>query len=531
MRRKFVIFFLLSILGVLAVSVLWSPVLWLLIVIVPPFLVGLSDILQRSSTLRRNFPLFGRGRYVMEYLRPKIYQYFVESDVDGRPINRVFRSVVYQRAKKERDTIPFGTEFDVYRTGYEWMAHSMAPGDPQKCEVNLRTSVGVADTSRPYNASLLNISAMSFGSLSRTAILALNGGAKLGGFAHNTGEGGISPYHQEPGGDLIWQIGTGYFGCRTQEGGFCQDRFRDKSTPDQVKMIEIKLSQGAKPGHGGILPAGKNTPEIAAIRHVEPGTQVISPPAHRMATTPLELMDFIKQLRELSGGKPVGFKLCVGNPWEFMALCKAMVTTGIKPDFITVDGGEGGTGAAPVEYSNSVGAPLREGLAFVVDTLIGFDLKKDIRVIASGKIITGFHVVRALALGADMVNSARGMMLALGCIQALECNNNHCPTGIATQDPSLFEGLDVADKRVRVANFHGETIKAVAELLTAAGVEKPGDLGRSHVFRRISMQEVATLEDINPYPEIGCMLAGEPPASMARALAQAQVESFSPVVG
>ncbi len=527
MRKAFVTISLLAIATTVALSLVWPPARWLLFVLVPAFLLGVVDIVQRKSTLRRNFPLFGRGRYLAETLRPKIYQYFVESDVDGTPINRVFRSVVYQRAQKERDTIPFGTEFDVYRIGYEWMAHSLAPGDPQKCEHNLRTRVGLPDTARPYHASLLNISAMSYGALSRNAIMSLNGGAQLGGFAHNTGEGGISDYHRQPGGDLIWQIGTGYFGCRSEDGSFCPEQFKEQARQDQVKMIEIKLSQGAKPGHGGILPAGKNTPEIAAIRNVKPGTVVVSPPAHSTFGTPVELMKFIQRLRDLSGGKPVGFKLCIGNRWEFMALCKAMLTTGIKPDFITVDGGEGGTGAAPVEYSNSVGAPLREGLTFVVDTLMGFDLKREIRVIASGKIISGFHIVRALALGADMVSSARGMMLALGCIQALECNTNHCPMGIATQNPDLYGGLDVKDKTQRVANFHGETIKSVAELLTAAGVESAVELTRSHVFRRISMQEVASLEEVYPYPEMGCLLHDESPANLSRDFAAAQAETFA----
>jgi len=530
MRAKFMVGSLGSIAVSIALSLVWPPAYWLLFLFVPAFILGLADIRQKGSTLRRNYPLFGRGRYLMESLRPKIYQYFIESDIDGRPINRVFRSVVYQRSKKVRDTIPFGTEFDVYEPGYEWMSHSLAPGDPQQCDHDLRTTVGLSSTALPYNASLLNISAMSFGSLSRNAIRALNGGAKIGHFAHNTGEGGISDHHLAPGGDIIWQIGTGYFGCRHHDGSFNLDKFAQRSRLAQVKMIEIKLSQGAKPGHGGILPAGKNTPEIAAIRDVPVATDVISPPAHSAFATPLEMVNFIQQLRETAGGKPVGFKLCVGNRWEFMALCKAMIETGILPDFITVDGGEGGTGAAPVEYSNSVGSPLREGLVFVIDTLIGFGLKDKIRVIASGKIITGFHILRVLALGADMVNSARGMMLALGCIQALECNNNQCPTGIATQNPALYGGLDVADKEVRVANFHGETMRSVAELLTAAGVAKPTDLRREHVFRRLNRQQIGSFAEIYPYPEVGCLLAGTAPAALAAYFARAQAESFAPAI-
>jgi glutamate synthase domain-containing protein 2 len=320
---------------------------------------------------------------------------------------------------------------------------------------------------------------MSFGALSKHAVLALNGGAKMGGFAHNTGEGGLGPCHLEPGGDLVWQIGTSYFGCRDEEGRFSADLFAEKATLPNVKMIEIKLSQGAKPGHGGILPAVKNTPEIAAIRGVKPFTEIDSPPTHSAFSTPREMMRFVGQLRELSDGKPVGFKLCVGRKSEFVALCKAMLESGTKPDFITVDGGEGGTGAAPLEYTNSVGMPLREGLAFVVDCLVGFDLKKDIRVIAAGKVLSGFHVVRLLAIGADLCNSARGMMLALGCIQSLECNKNTCPTGVTTQDPDLYEGLNITDKTQRVANFHKATVHSVMELLAAAGLRDPGQLPRS----------------------------------------------------
>ena len=529
MRRQFVVFSLLALGAVSALAlVLWPPAWWAMVVVGPVVLLGLYDMLQSKRTIMRNFPLFGRGRYIMEALRPKIYQYFVESDLDGTPISRVFRSVVYQRAKKELDTIPFGTEFDVYETGYEWMNHSMGALNPQTCETDLRVLVGGPDCTRPYSASILNISAMSYGALSKNAVLALNGGAKLGGFAHNTGEGSISPFHLEPGGDLIWQIGTGYFGCRAEDGTFSPELFAERAAHEQVRMIEIKLSQGAKPGHGGILPASKNTPEIARIRTVEPHTDVISPPAHSAFNSPLELVQFIGQVRQLSGGKPVGFKLCLGVRSEFIAVCKAMLETGIKPDFITVDGGEGGTGAAPPEYSNSVGTPLREGLAYVVDVLQGFDLKRDIRVIASGKIFTGFHIARALALGADMVNCARGMMLALGCIQALECNKNVCPTGITTQDPSLMKGLVVADKRQRVANFHDETVKSVAELLTAAGLERLDQLDRSYVFRRTSMHEVSRYDEIYPYVGLGCLAAGEVPQWLQRDFDEATSASFLP---
>jgi len=530
MRRKFVLLSLLTIAAVVALSFTWPPIWWSMVLIAPVILLGLYDMFQKEHTLVRNFPIAGRGRFIMEALRPKIYQYFVESDIDGTPINRIFRSVVYQRAKRELDTVPFGTEFDVYRVGYEWDESLNGRRHPSAADLDPRQMVGGADCQKPYNASILNISAMSYGSLSKNAVLALNGGAKIGNFSHNTGEGAISPYHLEPGGDLVWQIGTAYFGCRTKDGQFCEETFAEKANFDNVKMVEIKLSQGAKPGHGGILPAAKNTPEIAKIREVEPYTDVISPPAHTAFSNPLEMVDFIQKLRQLSGGKPVGFKLCLGRKSEFMALCKAMIETGIKPDFITVDGGEGGTGAAPLEYSNSVGTPMRDGLAYVVDCLIGFDLKKDIRVIASGKAITGFHIVRTLALGADMCNTARGMMLALGCIQALECNKNSCPTGITTQDPQLMVGLVPEDKAQRIANYHGETVKSVAELVAAAGLNGPRQVDRSHICHRTSSATVSLYDETYPYPESGCLLQRKPPEAFKRDFDEASPESFQPAI-
>jgi glutamate synthase domain-containing protein 2 len=367
---------------------------------------------------------------------------------------------------------------------------------------------------------------MSFGSLSQNAIMALNGGAKIGGFAHNTGEGGLSPYHLQPGGDIIWQIGTGYFGCRNQDGTFNYDAFAERASLPNVKMIEIKLSQGAKPGHGGILPAAKVTEEIAKIRLVEKGKDVLSPSYHRAFTTPLEMMAFIRRLRDLSGGKPVGFKLGIGQKSQFVALCKAMVKSGIMPDFITVDGGEGGTGAAPIEFSNSVGMPLREGLTFVYDCLHGFALKKHIRVIASGKVHTGFDLVKNLALGADMCNGARAMLLAVGCIQALECNTNHCPTGVATQNPKLYRGLDVKDKRVRVANYHGETVKAAVELMSAAGIKHPSQLHRSHIYRRVSANQIQTYAEMYPYLLKGSLLEAPYPAGWELDVMNCTEESF-----
>ena len=502
-RRFFISISIFILGGIGAIAIAWPPILWTLILVIPLMIMAIFDMIQTKHTIRRNFPLIGRFRYMLESIRPEIMQYFVETDTEGRPINRLFRSLIYQRAKDVNDTTPFGTQKDVYKVGYEWMGHSIYATPQDKINHEPRVTVGGKDCKQPYSASILNISAMSFGSLSNRAVLAMNGGAKKGGFAHNTGEGGISPYHLKPGGDLVWQIGTGYFGCRTPEGNFDADVFKSKATLENVKMIEIKLSQGAKPGHGGILPAKKNTEEIAKIRHVKPYTDVISPPSHSAFNSPESMMKFIAQLRELSGGKPVGFKLCIGRKEEFEDICKAMISTGITPDFITVDGGEGGTGAAPVEFSNSIGMPLRDALVFVVDTLRGYGLKKEIKVIASGKILTGFHIARAIALGADMVNSARAMMMATGCIQALQCNTNTCPVGVATQNKNLIRGLDVNDKTQRVYNFHKETVKSFVELLAATGVESPEDLNRKHINRRVSMKEVLTYEDIFPEVEEG----------------------------
>jgi len=473
MRKQFFFWSVIAVVAVLFLCSVWKPFWLLFLLVVPGIFIGIHDMKQEEHSLRRNFPLVSRGRWFLESLRPFLRQYLFESETDGVPINRMFRSVVYQRAKGVRDTVPFGTKMDIYRDGYEWIAHSIAAIDSHHADKDPRVLVGGPDCTAPYSASVLNISAMSFGSLSKNAVLALNSGAAKGGFAHNTGEGGVTPFHLEPGGDLIWQIGTGYFGCRSPDGKFDAEKFKETASTPNVKMIEIKLSQGAKPGHGGILPASKNTIEIAAIRGVEPNTTVLSPPGHSAFSTPLEMMEFIALLREKSGGKPIGFKLCVGRQSEFVALCKAMVQSGIKPDFITVDGGEGGTGAAPLEFSNSVGMPLRDGLAFVCDCLSGFGIKKDIRVIAVGKMFSAFHLVKNLALGADMCYSARGFMLSLGCVQSLICNTNHCPTGIATQDAKLTEGLVVTDKSERVARFHKDTMEHAALPTSHGGSHAP----------------------------------------------------------
>lgn len=482
-------------------------ILWSLVLFGPLILLGLTDAFQHKHTVLRNFPVIGHGRYFMEMVRPEIQQYFIESNIDAYPVEREFRSVVYQRAKGQLETKPFGTQRDVYRVGYEWASHSVAARWP--LEEQPRVIIGGPDCRHPYSAALLNTSAMSFGAISKNAVLALNRAAKEASFAHNTGEGGISPYHLEPRGDLIWQIGTGYFGCRTPDGKFDERLFAEQATLDNVRMVEIKLSQGAKPGHGGILPAPKVSQEIADIRGVKRGTDVFSPPSHSAFSTPTEFLRFIAQLRHLCGGKPVGFKLCIGRRSDFLAICKAMVETGITPDFISVDGGEGGTAAAPLEFSNSLGMPARDAWIFVHNALVGVGLRDRIKIIASGKILTGFHMVRAMALGADACASARGMMFALGCIQSLRCNTNRCPTGVTTQDPALMYGLSVADKTERVARFQSETVRGCLELVGAMGLQTPQDIRPYHIFRRIDDLHVRHLGELYDFLEPGQLLRDE----------------------
>jgi len=524
MRRQFVIVSVVLLLGVAALSLFWPAALWSLVVLAPLLGAGYHDYFQTRQAIRRNFPLLGRFRYLFEAIRPEINQYFVESNTDGRPFSRDERSLVYQRAKNTLDTMPFGTRLNVYETGYEWVNHSLAPVhvDPH----SLRVMIGGPDCRQPYSASILNISAMSYGSLSGNAIQALNGGASDGGFAHNTGEGSISRHHLAHGGDLIWQIGTGYFGCRTLEGDFDPDLFAQNAIRPEVKMIEIKLSQGAKPGHGGILPAGKVTAEIAKIRNVPIGKDGISPPGHPAFATPLELLHFVADLRELSGGKPVGFKLCLGKRREFFALCKAMVQTGITPDFIAVDGGEGGTGAAPVEFTDRVGSPGADAIVFVHNALVGFGLRDRIRILASGRISTGFGMIKAVMLGADVVYSARAMMLALGCIQALRCNANVCPAGVATQDPQLEAGLVVANKRQRVASFHRTSVASFAELLGTMGLHSSRELRPWHLMRRVGPTELRHYGELYHYLQAGELLGCDPPEQYARALRAASAETF-----
>ncbi|GAC14682.1 FMN-binding glutamate synthase family protein [Aliiglaciecola lipolytica] len=528
MRFAFYLFMFFSWGLLIFTSSFWSLSYWGMAVLIPITLIGFYDIFQTKHALLRNYPVVGHGRWIMEDIRPFIRQYFFESETDGTPVNRMFRSVIYQRAKGEMDSLPYGTKLDTQNVGYEWVSHSLSAVHHDESKSVPRVTVGGPDCLQPYKASVFNISAMSFGSLSANAIRALNKGAKLGNFYHNTGEGSVSPYHLEHGGDLVWQIGTGYFGCRDTHGNFDPDAFKLVMKNDTIKMVEIKLSQGAKPGHGGILPADKNTPEIARIRLVKAGTRVDSPPGHSAFSNPLEMMSFIQQLRDLSDGKPIGFKLCIGQKSEFVAICKAMVQTGIKPDFITVDGGEGGTGAAPLEYSNSVGMPLREALVYVCDILKGFDLKKDIRVIASGKAFTGFHVVRNLAVGADICNSARGMMMALGCVQSLVCNTNHCPTGVATQDKKLAKGLVVEDKSQRVARYHKETVDATLDIASSAGLTDFCTINRGHIYRRISQTEIKRYDEIYPSLVAGCLLTDDYPEQFRKEMRESSVDCFMP---
>jgi glutamate synthase domain-containing protein 2 len=526
MRSIFFFVSFLTLAGIGLATFVWPPAIFAFLLILPLLAVGFYDAFQTKHAILRNFPVLGHFRYLLEGIRPEIQQYFIESETDGSPIAREIRSVVYQRAKQQTDTLPFGTQRNVYEEGYEWLCHSLAP--KKVSADDLRLTIGGPHCKKPYSASILNISAMSYGSLSKNAILSLNGGAKLGGFYHNTGEGGISPHHLSEGGDLVWQIGPGYFGCRTADGDFSPEVFKEAAAHKAIKMIEIKLSQGAKPGHGSILPAAKITPEIMAIRKVQAGKDVLSPAAHKAFSTPLGLMQFIQQLRDLSGGKPVGFKMCLGKPHEFVALCKAMLDAKITPDFITVDGGEGGTGAAPLEFSNHVGSPLEEGLSFIHNVLIGFDLRKDIRIIASGKIMTSFQMFSRIALGADLCNSARGMMLALGCVQARQCNTNKCPTGVATSDKNLVQGLVPSDKKARVYNYHRQTVQAFAEHLGASGLSSTSQISRHHVQRRISGDLVKSYATLFPYLERASLLKANPDSRYVPYLEMATSQDFMP---
>ena len=492
----------------------WHPGWWWGVAVFGALAVlGTVDVLQTRSTLRRNYPVLAHFRYGLESIGPEMRQYFIESDVAEVPFSREQRALVYQRAKRVDDVRPFGSLHDPYAIDYEWLNHSLAPAHIASADFRLTIGAGCA---RPYSASVFNISAMSFGSLSAAAIRALNAGAKRGGFYHDTGEGSISPYHREAGGDLVWEIGSGYFGCRNDDGSFSEERFAANASDPQVRMIELKLSQGAKPGHGGVLPAAKVSAEISATRGVPMGVDCVSPAAHTAFSTPEGLLRFLARLRELSGGKPVGFKLAIGHPWEWFAIAKAMrehaaEEPALLPDFIVVDGAEGGTGAAPVEFINHVGVPLHEGLMLVHNTLVGLELRERIRIGAAGKIVSAFDIARTLAMGADWCNAARGFMFALGCIQSMSCHNDRCPTGIATQDPRRWRALDVPDKASRVAEFHANTLHALRDLLCAAGLEHPEQLGPEHILRRVTPTEVRSLRALYSFLQPGDLLDGRIP--------------------
>ncbi len=487
-------------------------------------LIGIYDVVQTKRAILRNFPTVGHLRYIMEFIRPEMQQYFISDDLTERPLNRETRSLVYRRAKGVRDTIPLGTQFDIDRPGYEMIRHSMAPTIVAPEEA--RITIGNEQCSKPYSASRLNVSAMSFGALSNNAILALNKGAKIGNFAHNTGEGGLSEHHLAGGGDLVWQLGTANFGARDRAGRLDPVLFKERSAEPAVKMIEIKISQGAKPSHGGILPAAKITPEIARIRGIELGKDCDSPPCNPEFSTPIQLLEFLARLRELSGGKPVGFKLCLGIRKEFLGICKAIVQTQIFPDFITVDGAEGGTGAAPVEFVNSVGTPINDAVLYVDNALRGTSIRDKIRIIASGKIATGMDMVTKIGLGADLCNSARAMMLALGCIQSLQCNANTCPTGVTTQNVRLARGLVVEDKCVRVANYHHSMIHSFLELVGAMGIHHVDDLSPKHIFHRIDYAHSRSYADLYGVCPEGRLLAAQPPEFFKKDWEEARAEAF-----
>ncbi len=523
--------FLLVVAAFLALLI-WQPDSWLglgaIILTGLLSLRGIWDMVQTEHSVLRNYPLIGHIRWLVEAIRPEIRQYLIEDEKEAMPFSRLQRSLVYSRAKKENDDIPFGTLEEVYDEGYEYMLHSNRPLDNSD-PTGFRVTIGNDQCSQPYSASVFNISAMSFGSLSANAIRALNKGAKLGGFYHDTGEGSISPYHREYGGDIVWELGSGYFGCRDAEGRFDPERFAAQATDPQVKMIEIKLSQGAKPGHGGVLPAKKVSAEISATRGVPMGIDCVSPSRHSAFTTPLELMQFITELRRLSGGKPVGFKLCIGQPWEFMGIVKAMLATGVVPDFVVVDGGEGGTGAAPVEFSDHIGTPMREGLLFVHNVLVGAGLRDRIKIGAAGKVVSAFDIAHICAIGGDWANSARGFMFALGCIQSRSCHTNRCPTGIATQDHNRQRALVVPDKGERVHMFHKRTMHALSEMLAATGLSHPDELQPFHIVHRATTNQIRQFDQIHRYLEHGELLEGCALPYYRDNWARAQAESFAPL--
>lgn len=508
-----------------------SPWAWVLSAIFGALsLVGVYDYFQEAHAIERNYPVAAHIRFFLEHYRREIRQYFIEADTDELPFSRVQRSIIYQRAKSVSDKRPFGTQIDLYQPSYEWVNHSLLPAEIASHD--FRVDIGGADCKQTYSASVFNISAMSFGALSANAVLALNEGARRGNFYHDTGEGSISRYHRQMGGDLVWEIGSGYFGCRDEQGHFDEEKFRQNAASQQVKMIEIKLSQGAKPGHGGVLLGPKVTPEIAEARGVAPGTDCISPSRHSAFASPIGLMEFVVRLRKLSGGKPVGIKLAIGHPWEWFGIVKAMLQTGITPDFVVVDGGEGGTGAAPLEFTDHIGSPMREALMLVHNTLVGVGLRSKLKIGVAGKIVTAFDIARAMAMGADWCNSARGFMFALGCLQAQTCHTGFCPTGVTTQDPKRMRALVVPDKAERVYQFHRNSLDALKELLAATGLTHPSQLGPAHVMHRISPTEIRSWADLHHWNQPGDLLNDVPDVPVYKAFwGIARADSFDPPAG
>lgn len=527
-RLWYYILLVLVVIHVVVLGYCWQLTWWMLLTVILLSCIGFYDIFQKKYNILRNYPVWGHWRRLLLSIRPQIQQYFINTDQSGRPFNKEMIDLVYKRANNTEDNIPFGTQLDVHEIGHEWVNHSIRPTQPEFESV--RVVIGGPHCSQPYSASRFNISGMSFGAISPEAIRALNRGAKLGGFAQDTGEGGLSKYHLMEGGDLIWEIGTGYFGCRDTQGHFDPEKFAQKSKIENVKMVEVKISQGAKPGHGAILPGAKVSREIAESRGVPEGTDCLSPALHSAFSTPLELLYFIKQLRELSGGKPAGFKLCIGIGSQFMAICKAMLKTGIYPDFIVIDGSEGGTGAAPVEFCDSIGMPLNEGLIFVHNCLVGTGLRHHIRLIASGKIITGFDVTTKIALGADICSSARGMMFALGCVQSLRCHTNHCPTGITTQDPHRRYALNIDVKAPYVKNFHHATLKSFLEVIGAVGLWHPEDLHPGHIHRRVSASQALTYDKIFNFLTTHQLIDGTAPENYKELWQKADENSFDSLI-
>lgn len=523
MRRQWYLGFGIVLLSVFLILAFFHDAGLFFLLLIPIIILWIYDLVQKDHTILRNFPVLGHMRYILEFFRPEVQQYFIADNEEELPFNRETRSLIYQRAKTVRDTVPFGTEHDILKPGYIWALHSLAP--KPLLEHEPRIIVGGPDCLKPYSASRLNISAMSFGSLSENAIMALNKGAKLGGFAHNTGEGGLSPYHLQ-GGDLIFQLGTAYFSCRDDQGHFDEKEFVIEATREEVKMIEIKLSQGAKPSHGGILPAAKLTPEIAKIRKVALGKDVVSPSAHSAFHTPRGLLEFVKKLRHLSGGKPIGFKLCLGRKEQFLGICKAMLETNILPDFITVDGAEGGTGAAPVEFVNNIGDPLIPALVFVHNALVGINVRDKIRVICSGKVANGFDLVLNISIGADMCNAARSMMMSIGCVQSKQCNANTCPTGVATQNKRLQWGLVIEKKQYGAASFHKNTINSFLEMVAAMGFSDPSELKPDYLVRRMDVETIKPFNEIYEYLTPGQLLTANIPESYRKHWALANPDAF-----